>query len=68
MGLIIKKPDDAIIVNKKDGTHVAYYLFDEYDVNVNIKMTKKWKIKMYIFQDLFLRLCFYKGTFFFQTI
>ena len=31
MGLIIKKPDDAIIVNKKDGTHVAYYLFDEYD-------------------------------------
>ena len=37
-------------------------------VNVNIKMTKKWKIKMYIFQDLFLRLCFYKGTFFFQTI
>ena len=25
-------------------------------VNVNIKMTKKWKIKMYIFQDLLLSL------------
>ena len=36
--------------------------------NVNIKMTKKWKIKMYIFQGLLLSLWFYKGTFFFQTI
>ena len=35
------------------------------DVNVNIKMIKKWKIKMYIFQDLFLSLCFHKGSFFF---
>lgn len=35
MELIIKKPDDAIIVNKKDGTHVAYYLFDEYEVHLN---------------------------------
>lgn len=34
-------------------------------VNVNIKMIKKWKIKMYIFQDLFLSLCFHKGSFFF---
>ena len=25
-------------------------------VNVNIKMLKKWKIKMYIFQELFLGL------------
>lgn len=37
-------------------------------VNVNIKMIKKWKIKMYIFQVLFLSLHFYKGSFFFQTI
>ena len=36
-----------------------------YDVNVNIKMIKKWKIKMYIFKDLFLSLCFHKGSFFF---
>ena len=36
-----------------------------FDVNVNIKMIKKWKIKMYIFQDLFLSLCFHKGSFFF---
>ena len=35
------------------------------NVNVNIKMIKKWKIKMYIFQDLFLSLCFHKGSFFF---
>ena len=34
-------------------------------VNVNIKMIQKWKIKMYIFQDLFLSLCFHKGSFFF---
>lgn len=38
---------------------------DETCVNVNIKMIKKWKIKMYIFQDLFLSLCFHKGSFFF---
>lgn len=37
-------------------------------VNVNIKMLKKWKIKMYIFQELFLSLCFHKGSFFFQTV
>ena len=38
------------------------------NVNVNIKMLKKWKIKMYIFQELFLSLCFHKGSFFFQTV
>ena len=38
---------------------------DGVNVNVNIKMIKKWKIKMYIFQDLFLSLCFHKGSFFF---
>ena len=37
-------------------------------VNVNIKMLKKWKIKMYIFQELFLNLSFHKGSFFFQTV
>ena len=25
-------------------------------VNVNIKMTKKWKIKMYIFQPFFIKM------------
>ena len=38
------------------------------NVNVNIKMLKKWKIKMYIFQELFLNLSFHKGSFFFQTV
>lgn len=38
---------------------------ETHSVNVNIKMIKKWKIKMYIFQDLFLSLCFHKGSFFF---
>ena len=38
------------------------------DVNVNIKMIKKWKIKMYICQELFLSLCFHKGPFLFQTV
>ena len=38
------------------------------DVNVNIKMIKKWKIKMYIYQELFLSLCFHKGPFLFQTV
>ena len=37
-------------------------------VNVNIKMIKKWKIKMYICQELFLSLCFHKGPFLFQTV
>lgn len=37
-------------------------------VNVNIKMLKKWKIKMYIYQALFLSLCFHKGPFLFQTV
>ena len=37
-------------------------------VNVNIKMIKKWKIKMYIFPRLFLSLRFHKGPFFFQTV
>ena len=41
---------------------------EEGRVNVNIKMLKKWKIKMYVFQDLFLSLCFHKGPFFLQTI
>ena len=37
-------------------------------VNVNIKMLKKWKIKMYIFQLFFLGLCFQKGSLFPKTI
>ena len=37
-------------------------------VNVNIKMIKKWKIKMYIFQNLLLSLCFHKGLFSFLTV
>ena len=37
-------------------------------VNVNIKMLKKWKIKMYIFQLFFLGLCFQKGSLFSKTI
>lgn len=37
-------------------------------VNVNIKMLKKWEIKMYIFQELFLSLCFHKGPFLIQTV
>ena len=38
------------------GTHVFEEGKQCSDVNVNIKMTKKWKIKMYIFQDLLLSL------------
>ena len=37
-------------------------------VNVNIKMLKKWKIKMYTFQLFLLRLCFQKGSLFPKTI
>lgn len=37
-------------------------------VNVNIKMPKKGKIKMYIFQELFLTGRFHKGLFIFQTV
>lgn len=44
-------------------------LYDAEDiVNVNIKMLKKWKIKMYIFQLFFLGLCFQKGSLFPKTI
>lgn len=58
------------------GTKAGLYSIDteqkdkkvEKYVNVNIKMLKKWKIKMYIFQELFLSLCFHKGSFFFQTV
>lgn len=37
-------------------TYYAKMQKEEMFVNVNIKMTKKWKIKMYIFQDLLLSL------------
>ena len=40
----------------KDLSSDAKILYGLMLVNVNIKMTKKWKIKMYIFQDLLLSL------------
>lgn len=46
----------------------VFWLFLMISVNVNIKMIKKWKIKMYICQELFLSLCFHKGPFLFQTV
>ena len=50
---------------EEDPLSAVKILFYARDVNVNIKMIKKWKIKMYIFQYLFLSLCFHKGSFFF---
>ena len=31
----ITRPQDAIIVDKPEGTHVTYYLFPEYEVHYN---------------------------------
>ena len=48
----------ALFTNEcfKDLSSDAKILYGLMLVNVNIKMTKKWKIKMYIFQDLLLSL------------
>ena len=35
MGLEIKNLNDAIQVTKDEGTKVAYYLFDEYEIHLN---------------------------------
>lgn len=58
--LLIDEYDQPVLSSYENG-----YRKELGDVNVNIKMIKKWKIKMYIFQDLFLSLCFHKGSFFF---
>ena len=64
-----KKKDNMIIIYAKCMKLIfkysKTYIPVSIVVNVNIKMIKKWKIKMYIFQDLFLSLCFHKGSFFF---
>ena len=65
------KPDFKTIPNTftiYDGKDIKLKANYKLNVNVNIKMLKKWKIKMYIFQLVLLRLCLQKGSLFPKTI